>query len=91
MLDLLAHGADGHGPVHLRLSSATEIGLLGRWATRVLWMLSVQQFEGGHPDFLPLVPCAYTDDFAVAASSFGLLMKPPFLLSWCRYSCVVKW
>ena len=26
MLDLLAHGADGHGPVHLLLTSAAEIG-----------------------------------------------------------------
>ena len=26
MLDLLAHGADGHGPVNLHLVSATEIG-----------------------------------------------------------------
>ena len=26
MLDLIAHGADGHGPVHLLLVSAAEIG-----------------------------------------------------------------
>ena len=26
MLDLIAHGADGHGPVHLLLTSAAEIG-----------------------------------------------------------------
>ena len=83
MLDLLAHGADGYGPVHLRLSSATEIGFVWdggeqgwvRAALPPLRIVSgpVQHFEG-HPDFLQPFPCAYADDFAVAASSFRLLM-----------------
>ena len=55
MLDLLAHGADGHGPVHLLLSSTAEIGFAWdgneqgwvRAALPLLRMLSrpVQHFE----------------------------------------------
>ena len=29
MLDLISRGAQGHGPVHLLLTSAAELGLLG--------------------------------------------------------------
>ena len=34
MLDLLAHGADGHGPVHLLLSSSAEVGFAWDGANR---------------------------------------------------------
>ena len=52
------HG-DGHGPVHLRLSSATEIGFAWdggeqgcvRAALPPLWMLSVQPFAGAIQTF----------------------------------------
>ena len=55
MLDLRAHGAEGHGPVHLLLTSAAEIGFAWdggeqgwvRAALPPLWMLSglVQHFH----------------------------------------------